>query len=193
MKMAVMRKGSSSWGAISAASLLLLLLLALSSASAPTGASNDLGRLRTVAGHTGILRLRGGVSKYYNHTAPPRRAGIFEENAGGLPPVTISTSPRHHPTCPSRCRPPARTHRDLPLLALPRSMALGVGEAEAKDDGRACIRSISIHHLCEKACGNPLPCLPRSHISSKGLSERGCLSSRIPATQSSAADVPVAC
>ena len=92
VKTKVMRKGSSSWGAISAAGL-LLFLLALS--SSPAGASNDLGRFRTAAGHAGILRLRGGVSKYYNHTAPPRRAGIFEDT-GGLPPVTI-TSPTSPP------------------------------------------------------------------------------------------------
>ena len=30
------------------------------------------------------LRLRGGVSKYYNETAPPRRGGIFEEVKGGI-------------------------------------------------------------------------------------------------------------
>ena len=92
----MMRKGSSSWGAISAAGL-LLVLLALS--SSPAGASNDLGRLRTAAGHAGILRLRGGVSKYYNHTAPPRRAGIFEDT-GGLPPVTISDHLPHIITLP---------------------------------------------------------------------------------------------
>jgi hypothetical protein len=30
------------------------------------------------------LRLRGGVSKYYNHTAPPNRGGVFEEPKAGV-------------------------------------------------------------------------------------------------------------
>ena len=31
-----------------------------------------------------MLRLRGGVSKYYNVTAPPKRGGIFIEPEGGV-------------------------------------------------------------------------------------------------------------
>ncbi len=34
--------------------------------------------------HASCLRLRGGVSKYYNHSAPPNRGGVFEEPRAGV-------------------------------------------------------------------------------------------------------------
>lgn len=62
---------------------------------------------RLLRAHRVGLRLRGGVSKYYNHTAPPRRAGIFEE-LGGLPPVSHSlprtSSSRMGGRCELSCR-----------------------------------------------------------------------------------------
>ena len=34
--------------------------------------------------HAAAIRLRGGVSKYYNISAPPKRGGIFIEPGGGV-------------------------------------------------------------------------------------------------------------
>mmetsp|Transcript_41930 Transcript_41930/g.132195 ORF Transcript_41930/g.132195 Transcript_41930/m.132195 type:complete len:241 (-) Transcript_41930:120-842(-) len=43
-----------------------------------------LSLMRSLMSGTGTIYLRGGVSKYYNHTAPSLRGGIFEEPKGGI-------------------------------------------------------------------------------------------------------------
>lgn len=45
-----------------------------------SGAESSSGLMETAP----FLRLRGGISKYYNHTASPNRGGIFEEPAAGV-------------------------------------------------------------------------------------------------------------
>ena len=59
--------------------------------AAGVGSSRNLLRLQWEAGvHSwrggsgGLLRLRGGVSKYYNQTALSQRGGIFEDVRGGV-------------------------------------------------------------------------------------------------------------
>lgn len=61
--------------------------------AAGIGSSREPLRLRGGAGvrpssaptrSGGLLRLRGGVSKYYNQTAPSKRGGVFEEVRGGV-------------------------------------------------------------------------------------------------------------
>eukprot|EP00960_Hanusia_phi_P038931 753664-Hanusia_phi.AAC.1 len=46
--------------------------------------SKSISAMRSLLEGPITIRLRGGVSKYYNHTAPPLRGGIFEEPKGGI-------------------------------------------------------------------------------------------------------------
>lgn len=47
---------------------------------------NGAGKVLTIAKYSiENLHLRGGISKYYNHTAPSNRGGIFEEPKSGVP------------------------------------------------------------------------------------------------------------
>ena len=50
-----------------------------------------------------ILRLRGGVSKYYNVTAPPKRGGVFVEPESGVVQVTRRLT-RPRAPAPARLR-----------------------------------------------------------------------------------------
>lgn len=49
-----------------------------------------------------MLRLRGGVSKYYNETAPSRRGGIFETPNAGVAPVSSHPSALCKPVLETR-------------------------------------------------------------------------------------------
>jgi len=54
-----------------------------------------------------ILQLRGGVSKYYNVTAPPKRGGVFIEPESGVVQV-IRRLPLPCAPAPARRAPPLR-------------------------------------------------------------------------------------
>ena len=61
-----------------------LLLLVCVLAAHAYDSQDGGGRRALPAAQLHMLRLRGGVSKYYNVTAPPKRGGVFIEPESGV-------------------------------------------------------------------------------------------------------------